>query len=296
MAVAEPLAEATALVGLPPPVAGRRSGKARRLRRLAPPLAMAVVVLGGWQLASSSLSGGRQFLLPPPLAVWRVGIFDRQSFDALVPAFGRTAELSVVGLLVAVVLGMASGTVLYRFHWLERASYPYLVALQAIPILAVAPLMAVAFGYTFVTKLIIVVMIAFFPIPTAFLLGLKSVDPGQQDLFRLHRAGWLTRFWKLALPSSLPHLFTGFRISAGLAVVGAVVGEEFFQTGAPGLGMLFQQYLNYVEYDQLYACLLVSCLLGVAFYSLFTVASRRLFGSWHASAHADEPAARRPGR
>lgn len=283
MALADPLApEAPAARRLPAPV-GRPRRVPRAIRRAAPPLAMLVVVIGLWQLVSSSLATSRQFLLPAPLDVLRTGFLDRQSLDVILPALGRTTELALVGLLVAITLGVVTGVVLYRFNWLERAAYPYFVALQAIPILAVSSLIAVAFGYTFFAKGIIVVLIAFFPIPTSFLLGLKSVDRGLVDLFALHRAGWMTRFWKLALPNALPQLFTGFRISAGLAVVGAIVGEQFFQSGAPGLGMVFMQYLNYVEYDQVYACIIVSSLLGISIYAFFTVASRRLFGSWHES-------------
>jgi NitT/TauT family transport system permease protein len=135
--------------------------------------------------------------------------------------------------------------------------------------------------------LLVVIIIAFFPIPAAFLLGLKSVDRGLVDLFALHRAGWWTRFFKLALPNSLPQLFTGFRISAGLSVIGAIVGEQSFQSGKPGLGMLIIQYVDYVEYDQVYAVIFASSLLGIFFFVLFTALSRRLFGHWHESLQPD---------
>lgn len=257
-----------------------------RLLRLVPPVVCFVVVIGVWQAVSASLSHGRQFLVPPPWEVLTKGLLAHDAYSAILPALGRTTALALGGLGVAVVLGLVTGTVLYRFRWLERATYPYLVAIQAIPILAIAPLMAVAFGYNFFAKGVIVVIIAFFPIPTSFLLGLKSVDRGLVDLFDLHRAGWLTRFRKLALPNALPHLFTGFRISAGLAVIGAIVGEQFFQAGKPGLGMLFIQYIDYVDYDQLYGCLIVSSLLGIAIYSTFNYLSHRFFGSWHESEKA----------
>lgn len=258
-----------------------------RLRRCLPPVAMLVVVVAGWQLLSSSLSSGRQFLLPPPWEVLTNGLLARQAYSKILPALGRSTELAVVGLLIAMALGVVIGSALYRFGWLEQASFPWLVAIQAIPVLAIAPLMAVAFGYTFFAKLVIVVIIAFFPIPTSLLLGLKSVDRGLVDLFSLHRAGWFTRFYKLALPNALPTLFTGFRISAGLAVIGAIVGEQQFQSGPPGLGMLLLQYIQYVDYDQVYGCIIVSSLLGIAMFMTFTWLSRRLFGSWHESIEHD---------
>jgi len=285
-----PVAVAEPLVDLEGPRAGANTlahptapGKRRRLARFAPPAAMFVVVMLLWEWISSSLSHGRQFLLPPPLQVLGQGLFAPGAYDQILPALARTTEVAATGLVIAMALGVATGTVLYRFGWLERAAYPYLVALQAIPVLAISTLMAVAFGYTFFAKMLIVIMIAFFPIPTSFLLGLKSVDRGLLDLFRLHRAGWTTRFFKLALPNALPQLFTGFRISAGLAVIGAIVGEQSFQAGKPGLGMLLLQYIDYVEYARVYGCLIVSSLLGIAMYTLFTWLSRRLFGSWHES-------------
>jgi|GEM_PF-65494 len=278
-----------ALAGAPSGVPRRRS-----VARVGPPAALLAVVLGVWQLISSSLSNGQQFLLPPPWDVLTKGLLAQQAYSAILPAFGRTTELALAGLGVAVVLGFSTGAVLFRFRWLERAAYPYLVAIQAIPVLAVAPLMAVAFGYSFFAKGVIVVIIAFFPIPTSLLLGLKSVDPGMADLFQLHKVPWTTQFRKLALPASLPQLFTGLRISAGLAVIGAIVGEQFFQSGAPGLGMLLLQYLDNVDYNRLYGCIIVSSALGIVIYSLFNGLSHRLLGAWHESSRTSVQQTVRP--
>ena len=286
-------ADRETVVPAPAPQRGRG-----RLRRAFPAIAMLVVVIGAWQLISSSLSTGRQFLLPPPWEVLSQGLLAHEAYSKILPALGRSTELAVIGLLIAIVLGVVIGSALYRFGWLERASFPWLVAIQAIPVLAIAPLVAVALGYTFFAKLVIVVIIAFFPIPTSLLLGLKSVDRGLVDLFTLHRAGWFTRFYKLALPNALPTLFTGFRISAGLAVIGAIVGEQQFQSGPPGLGMLLLQYIQYVEYEQVYGCIIVSSLLGIAMFMTFTWLSRWLFGSWHESVEHDRQMLRaaRPSR
>ncbi len=268
-----------------PPAAGSACPPARfPVRRLVAPLLLFVVVVACWEGLSRSMHGSRAYLVPSPWSVLTKGLLAHDAYSQILPAFGRTAELATTGLLVAIALGLAVGALLYRFHWLERASFPYLVALQAIPVLAVAPMMAVAFGYSFFAKAVIVVMIAFFPIPTSFLLGLHSVDQGMDDMFRLHQASWATRFRKLAFPNALPNLLTGFRISAGLAVVGAIVGEEFFQYGQPGLGMRLLQYLNQVEYHRLYGCLILSSILGMAFYGFFTWLSQRVLRSWHESA------------
>lgn len=278
---------AASAAGVGPAGGSQRPVKTPRWRRMIAPLALFAVIVAGWEGLSLLVRGGRAFLVPSPWSVLTKGLLARDAYTQILPSFLRTAELAGIGLVVAIALGMAVGAVLYRFRWLERASFPYLVALQAVPVLAVAPLMAVAFGYSFFAKGIIVVMIAFFPIPTSFLLGLRSVDQGLDDMFRLHQVGWITRFRKLAFPNALPNLLTGFRISAGLAVVGAIVGEEFFQYGSPGLGMRLLQYLDQVEYHRLYGCLILSSILGVAFFTFFTWLSRRALGSWHESVQTD---------
>jgi NitT/TauT family transport system permease protein len=143
--------------------------------------------------------------------------------------------------------------------------------------------MTVAFGYGFGSKSIVCVIISFFPIPTNLLLGMKSVDPGMHDLFTLHGASWYVRIRKLALPAAIPHLFTAFRISAGLSVIGAIVGEQFFQQGRPGLGQRLIEYRVLLEYERLYATLLVSSLLGISVYLSFTFIGNRLTRNWYGS-------------
>jgi NitT/TauT family transport system permease protein len=214
------------------------------------------------------------------------GFFDSRAFKEILASTWLTTQLALFGLAVAAILGMALGMLMYWSRVLERAAYPYLVALQAIPILAIAPLMTVAFGYGFYSKAIVCVIIAFFPIPTSFLLGLRSVDREMVDLFSLAGAGPWTRFRKLALPNSLPALFTGFRISAGLSVIGAIVGELFFQQGRPGLGLRLYQYRTLVQYPKLYACLIWSSLLGIAVFVIFGWLGHRAVRSWHESATA----------
>ncbi|MHB8190567.1 MAG: ABC transporter permease [Ferrimicrobium sp.] len=267
----------------PPPKASVPKVLRRRLGRFGPPFAFFVVILAIWELISASLSGSRKFLLPPPQSVVMHGLLAHDAYSQILPSFLRTAVLAFGGLTIAMFAGMLVAAIMYRFAWLERAAFPYLVALQAVPVLAVAPLIAVILGYSYIAKGLVVVLIAFFPIPANFLLGLRSVDSGLEDLFRLQRSSWWTRFWRLAFPNALPQLFTSFRIAAGLAVIGAIVGEEFFQAGVPGLGMRLLQYLDQVEYNRLYGALILSSLLGIAFYSVFTWVSHRVLRSWHES-------------
>jgi NitT/TauT family transport system permease protein len=254
-------------------------------RRVFPPIGALIVVVGVWYLVSTQVvSQHRRFLLPTPGTVLTKGILDGTTMRQIANSMWLTTELTIVGLAIAVTLGVLLGFAMFRFGWLERATYPYLVALQAVPVLAIAPLMTVAFGYGFYSKSIIVVIIAFFPIPTTLLLGMKSVDRGLLDLFRLHGASWFTQVRKLCIPNALPALFAGLKISAGLSVIGAIVGELFFQQGRPGLGQRLYAYQTNMQYPQLYTALIFSSLLGITIFTLFGWLGNRAVRSWHESA------------
>jgi NitT/TauT family transport system permease protein len=250
-----------------------------------PAIVALVVFVGIWEFAATHLiSRHRAFLLPTPGKVLSDGLFDGFTMRQIGSSLWLTTKLSLFGLAVAILLGTVVGIWMFRFKWGERAAYPYLVALQAVPVLAIAPLMTVIFGYSFWAKSIIVIIISFFPIPTTLLLGMKSVDPGLIDLFRLSHAKWRTRLWKLHLPNAMPSLFAGLRISAGLSVIGAIVGELFFQQGKPGLGQRIYDYQTNMQYPQLYTAIIFSSLLGIAIFTLFGWLGNRAIRSWHESA------------
>jgi NitT/TauT family transport system permease protein len=269
-----------------------RDGGTSRMRRLrskvgliTPVLVAFILLVGVWELVSTRLmSPQRRFLLPTPTQVLSEGLLNGTTMHQIADGLWLTTRLALFGLALAIVLGIAVGTFMFRFRWAERATYPYLVAIQAVPVLAIAPLMTVLFGYSFWAKSIIVVIIAFFPIPTTLLLGMKSVDTGLLDLFHLNGASWWTRYRRLCIPNALPHLFTGLRISAGLSVIGAIVGELFFQQGSPGLGQLIYAYETDLQYPQLYTAIIISSLLGITIFTLFGWVGHRAIRSWHESA------------
>lgn len=270
-----------------PPVGriDRRHWLRFNVRVIVPVIVAFLVFIGIWEFVSTELmSPQRRFLLPPPGQVLTKGFLNSTTMHQIGDGLWLTTRLALFGLAMATVLGIAVGTFMFRFGWAERATYPYLVALQAVPVLAIAPLMTVLFGYSFWSKSIIVVMIAFFPIPTTLLLGMKSVDSGLVDLFNLNGASWWTQYRKLRFPNALPYLFTGLRISAGLCVIGAIVGELFFQQGSPGLGQLIYAYETNLQYPQLYAAIIVSSLLGITIFAFFTLIGNRAVRSWHESA------------
>ena len=248
-----------------------------------PPLLMLAVLVGLYWFFHDRLAPHRRFLMPWFTDLWTEGLSDGETVAELWSGLRLTARVAFQGLAISIVAGGALGIAMFRFRWLERANYPFLVALQSVPVLAITPLLQVAFGYGVWPKTLVCVIISFFPVPTTLLLGLRSVDQGMVDLFRLQGASWATTLRKLALPHASPALFAGLRISAGLSVVGAIVGELFFRGGADGLGQLIIDYRTNLQYERMYAALLWSSALSISVYAGFTWLGNRLFSAWHES-------------
>jgi NitT/TauT family transport system permease protein len=271
----------------PGPVAGRpRSAQRRLLGLWLPPLGVLVVVLGAWYGVSYLLlSPERRFLVPPPHAVIQVGFLTRDNLVELLRALALTTRVALSGLGIAVAVGMSLAIMMRQARWIERSIYPYAVILQTIPILALVPLFGFWFGFGIVSRVLVCVLIALFPIIANTLFGLQSVEPSQHDLFTLHGAGRLRRLWKLELPAALPAIFTGLRISAGLSVIGAIVGDFFFKQGEPGIGILIDLYRARLQSEQLFAAVICSSLLGVVVFWCFGYLAGRVVGRWHESGH-----------
>jgi NitT/TauT family transport system permease protein len=165
----------------------------------------------------------------------------------------------------------------------EVAFFPYLVTLQAVPILALVPMISFWFGTGAESRVIICVIIALFPIIVNTLFGLQSAERGTHDLFTLHHANRITRLRKLTFPAALPAIFAGLRISAGLAVVGAVVGDFFFGRGEPGIGQRILRYSSELRGEQLIAAVIMTSALGVTVFWLFGWIQAKVVGKWHES-------------
>ena len=256
-----------------------------------PPVVTFGVFIGLWYLVSYGLlSPSRRFLLPPPQQVIQGGFLTWSQFSQILDGLALTAKAAAAGFVIATVLGIAVAIAMSQAKAIERSIYPYAVVLQTIPILAIVPLIGFAFGFTFRSRVLVCVLIALFPIITNTLFGLLSADHGQHDLFTLHGAGRWKRLWKLQFPGALPSIFTGLRISAGLSVIGAVVGDFFFLQGEPGLGALINLYSNRLEPDQLYAAVIVASLFGVLTFALVGLIAQRVVGGWHESARGRDRA------
>ncbi|WP_425464614.1 ABC transporter permease [Nocardia yunnanensis] len=256
----------------------------RMLRTVLVPLVSAGLALGAWYLVSLVLlSPERRFLLPPPHRVFTESLSDPVKLETMLRALGVTARIAVTGLAVAAVLGVAVGVLMSQAKVVERVVYPYAVVLQAIPVLAVVPLIGLWFGYGPTARTIVCVLIAVHPIIAMTLFGIQSVDANLRELFALGRANRLRRLVSLELPAALPSIMASLRTAAGLSVTGAVIGDMFFAKGQPGIGTLLDTYRARLQSEDLLAALVLAALFGVAVFALFTAAQRLTVGRWHAS-------------
>jgi NitT/TauT family transport system permease protein len=270
--------------------ASRRGQVAHWGWRWGAPAVVAGLVIGLWYTVSYRLlTPDTRFLVPPPDAVVRVGFLDPVNRAELLDGLLLSARVAMLGLAAAAVVGICLAILMSQARWLERSVFPYLVLLQATPILAVVPLYGFWFGYGFNTRVLVCFLIALFPIVANTLFGLRSVDRDHHDLFTLHGASRRTRLWKLQLPSALPSMFTGLRISAGLAVIGAIVGDFFFRQGEVGMGVLIDYYRSRLQSEQLFAAVILSALFGLAVFLLFGALARRVVGGWHESGRDATP-------
>lgn len=261
-----------------------RSGARRVLGLWLPPLGVLAAVLGAWYAVSYLvLSPERRFLAPPPHQVLLVGFLTRDNLLEIGAGLLLSTRVALLGLALAVALGMSLAILMHQARWIERSLYPYAVVLQTIPILALVPLLGFWFGFGFPSRVLVCVLIALFPIIANTLFGLQSVESSQHDLFTLHGAGRLTRLWKLELPAALPAIFTGLRIAAGASVIGAIVGDFFFKQGDPGIGILIDLYRARLQSEQMFAAVVASSMLGVVVFWCFGLLGRRIVGRWHES-------------
>jgi NitT/TauT family transport system permease protein len=259
-----------------------------RLRALAgqilPPIVLGAVLIGIWYLISYVvLDPQRRFLLEPPHHVWKEGFADWDNFSEILQGLWSSTKVAAIGLAIAVTLGMSLAIAMSQTKLIERALFPYAVSLQAIPILAIVPLIGFWFGFDRTSRVVVCVIISLFPIIVNTLFGLQSAERDMHDLLTLHHANRLTRLRKLQFPAALPAVFAGLRISAGLSVIGAIVGDFFFGRGEAGIGQLLQRYANRLLGEQLLAAIIMSSALGVAVFLLFGWLQNRVIGNWYES-------------
>ncbi|WP_176084511.1 ABC transporter permease subunit [Martelella sp. HB161492] len=265
------------------PLPGPPSIARRMTRELLPPVLMGIVIIIAYHALRSTLPEHRLFLMPDSHGMWDQVLTKPDFLTELFTRSLTTISIALAGLLISIPLGIVLAIVMFRFYVMEKAVFPYLVALQSIPVMAIIPLIQSAIGFGFFPKVLIVALFTFFAIPTTLLLGLKSVDRNIINLFKLQNASWWVMLKKAGLPSSAPTLFAGLRISGSLAVIAAIVSELFFLSGRGGLGQLLMNAKIDFKYEQMYAALIMSSALSIAVYLMFNWLGNRLFSNWHES-------------
>ena len=252
------------------------------------PIIVFVAFIAVWYLLSSVvLPEQKRFLLPTPHKVLTDGFFvwhsgERRGLQPILLSLWDSAKIALIGLSITIVVGMSLAVLMSSSRWLERATWPYLVAVQSAPVLALTPLIRALIDGTRTQRLLVVVLIAMFPIVSNTLFGLLSADKSQHELFTLQGASKWTRLVKLQFPAALPNIFVGLRISAGLAVIGAVVGDFYFrQGGVVGIGAQIDVYRNRLWGAELITAIILASTLGLVVFLFFGWVSRRAIGKWH---------------
>jgi NitT/TauT family transport system permease protein len=254
----------------------------RLLRWLLPAL-LAVLFVAGWQILHSQLSPSRRFLLPDLPGL--VAAF-REHGAELTRAAGYTALAALGGFGLAVVVAVAASVVLASSDLVRTALYPYLMILQMMPVIVIAPILILWVGPGWPSVIIVTFLISFFPLVVNTTQGLLSVERAQVDLFRMARASRIQAMFLLRVPSALPYFFTGLRISAILAPIGALTADYIVGStsgGRSGLGITALLYSSRNEIPALYATAITGCLLGFALVGVVSGLAWFALHRWHDS-------------
>lgn len=242
-------------------------------------LATLVLFFALWETAVA-VFGIHPIVLPPPSRVAKVALAE---LPVLSKAFAITAAAALCGLFSSVIAGSLVAIAFSQSQLLRRALYPYVVFLQTVPIIAIAPLLITWSGYHWRTVVLVSVIISLFPIISNVTAGLISVDKNLRDLFRLSNATRWQTLVKLHIPYAVSHLVLGARVSAGLAVIGAIVGEFFVGNSgihSAGLGTIMTSWQHLARTDALIAAALTSTLLGLLILGLVNVVAATLLRPW----------------
>lgn len=241
-------------------------------------LATAAIFLAIWQ-AVVVLRKIHPIVLPPPTQVFQVLWSERETLSK---AFVCSASAALAGLLASVIIGFVVAIFFSQSKFLRQSMYPYVMFLQTVPIVAIAPLLVIWSGPYWHTVVLVTVIVSLFPIISNVTAGLISVDKNLRELFRLSAASRWQTLIKLSIPYSVSHLVLGARISAGLSVIGAIIGEFFVGTNTKwaGLGTLITSWKNVARTDAVIAATITSTLLGLLILGLVNLISATLLSKW----------------
>lgn len=231
-----------------------------------------VVFVGSWEWVVRAWTIPA-FLVPAPSTV--AGALARGVRSGLYVAnFWVTLWEALLGFVIAAVAGTVLGAVIAQFRVMEQTFYPYLVALQTLPKIAIAPLIIVWFGFGISSKVIVAATVAFFPVLVNVIVGLKTIDPAKLDLMRSLRASRWQTFRLVTFPNALPFVFAGLDIAIVFSVLGAIVGE--FVGAQKGLGNLILQFNVSLDIAGVFAVLILLSVMGVALHLIMQAVQKHV--------------------
>ncbi|HEY5152666.1 MAG TPA: ABC transporter permease [Candidatus Saccharimonadales bacterium] len=245
----------------------------KKTKAYAPAIVVICLLLLGWQLYTMS-GFVSATTLPSPVRIYQTLVLQRAAIwgNSL-----QTIAETLIGLALAVVLGVIFGVVIFLFTLLRKAFYPILVASQTVPLIALAPLLLIWFGFGLQPKVIMVVLYCFFPITIAVADGLATADPQLVDLLKSMRASQWQTLRTVRIPAAAPAFFSGLKISATYAVTGAVVGE--YVGASKGLGIYLQSAAHTDSIDLVFALITVIALLSLILVGLVLLMEKH-FLAW----------------
>lgn len=250
---------------------GRSSAVGGRLRQAWPPVLVLVGVILAWELAVRYFEV-KSYILPTPSSVI-VTLFDRWDSSLQSATFVTLSEVAI-GFALSLVTGIGIAALLHSSHHAQRAVYPLLIGSQTIPIVVIGPILAIIFGYNILPKVILVTLICFFPIVVTTLDGLASVDPQLKRMMRtLYGTRW-SIFRRIEFPAALPSMFSGIRVAATYAAIGAVFGE--YAGSSDGLGYVMIQATPQLKTSVVFSAILLLTLISVCLFLLVSLAERLL--------------------
>lgn len=246
-----------------------------------PPTLLIGFILIAWQVAADR-SGLAAFVLPSPTRVLEAGWKTR---DLLGGAIGVTLLETALGLVIALAAGVGLAALMDFSLFLRRALYPILVASQTVQILAIAPLLIIWFGFGLLPKVLIVVLVCFFPLAVSTADGLASADPDHISLLSAMGAT-RSQIWRLIrLPSALPSFFSGLKVAVTYSIVGATIGE--WVGGSAGLGLYMLRSKNALATDQVFVAILITSALSIGLFLVVTIIERWAL-PWYYSSQRDQ--------
>jgi len=253
----------------------------RHLRILLP-IAFGVAVIAAWQWAVTAFQISH-LVLPAPSLIWTALV---DNFASLMESLWTTLSLTLLAFASALASGVLLAILFSQSRTLEMTLYPYAVIIQVTPIFAIAPLIIIWVGYEHIDRALLILawIAAFFPVLANTTAGLRSVDPNLIDLFRLYGASRRQILTRLQLPSALPNILSGMKISGGLALIGTIIAEFAAGSGtATGLGWRILESGHRLEIPKQFAALILLAALGIVIFFALALLEWAALRRWHES-------------